>query len=275
MKNEVITLSGKTIDKAQHYGWKVYGEPGEFKYTEKEKLLLDHSYQREKISDEKILNFASAWNWLAVGCIIVALRDGNYYVVDGQHRLLAALKNSNVKTLPCIIFKSNDTMEEARAFLDVNRNRKPMAAVSAFKASVKAGDQTAVFVKETLDGLGIQASESGGKNNFICVGTALRIAATNRDQFVKVMILAKKIVQEDSINNILLEGLAYIADNLVEGIEDKKLQTKLLAVGYPAIQDGISKARAYFKSGGAAVYARGIIDTVNKGLQYRYKLGKD
>jgi len=40
---------------------------------------------------------------------VVALRDDNkWFVVDGQHRKLAADQRSDIRELPCLVFETNE-----------------------------------------------------------------------------------------------------------------------------------------------------------------------
>ena len=101
------------------------GEPGELLYLNKNILEIDHSYQRNA-KNARVLKLARRWNWLSCGVLTVAKRSGRYYVVDGQHRLMAALKRADIDQLPCLVFESSEMREEAVAFRDANKERRPI-----------------------------------------------------------------------------------------------------------------------------------------------------
>ena len=88
---EVHSVGNK--DKIERYDWKLLDQPGELRMLNKKVLRVDEQYQREA-TEPKVKEIARAWSWLACGALLVAERDGVYFVFDGQHRALAALRRS-------------------------------------------------------------------------------------------------------------------------------------------------------------------------------------
>jgi hypothetical protein len=70
----------------------------------------------------------------------------------------------------------------------------------------------------------------------------------------------------------MVSGLCYIDECADVPLSDKKLRQRIIDTGYVKIEEGILGARSYFKTGSAPVFARGILDVVNKGLQNKYML---
>lgn len=52
-------------------------------------LRIDPSYQRD-VNEPRIKRMAAAWDDRRADTLTVSARDGSFYVLDGQHRLLAA-----------------------------------------------------------------------------------------------------------------------------------------------------------------------------------------
>src|SRR4051794_31726791 len=100
-----MNVSEKThrgTDKIRQYGWTADNVPGKLIYLPKESLQVDPTYQRP-LNDRKRLRIASAFNWAAFGVLICARRpDGTIWVIDGQHRLSAAMSRSDVRDVPVI-----------------------------------------------------------------------------------------------------------------------------------------------------------------------------
>ena len=111
------------MDNIRKYGWKVIDKPGEFYLIPKKDLFVDQEYQRMKINEQRINKFASNWSWIKCGVLTIAIRNDQWYVVDGQHRKLAADKRSDIKHLPCMVFELNDISEEAEAFVSINSSK--------------------------------------------------------------------------------------------------------------------------------------------------------
>jgi len=107
--------TAQSHDKTARYAWTIKNAPGEFLMIPKSELEVDHAYQRDRINQRRVEELARAWDWIACGCLVVALRDDNkWFVVDGQHRKLAADQRSDIRELPCLVFETAGRREEAR-----------------------------------------------------------------------------------------------------------------------------------------------------------------
>ena len=104
------------ITKVERYNWKMQDSPGALRMVKKGDLQVDHTYQRNA-NEMKLIAIAKDWSWIACGAIVVADREGVLFVVDGQHRVLAARKRSDIAELPCLVFKTHEAKQEAKGFL--------------------------------------------------------------------------------------------------------------------------------------------------------------
>ena len=122
MINQEITHVG--LDKVQRYGWVTAHAQGRFEMINKRLLNVNTEIYQREASKTKVLELASNWSWIACGALIVADRDGVYWVADGQHRKLAADKRSDIKELPCMVFTV--ATREAVAAASTTARRKQM-----------------------------------------------------------------------------------------------------------------------------------------------------
>lgn len=260
------------VDKVQRYGWDVQDSPGDFKLIDKKQLIINDEYQREA-SPTKILELSRNWSWIACGAISVAEREGSYWVVDGQHRLLAARKRSDIRALPCIVFGIEDVAEEAQGFLNANANRKPVNAVAKHRAAVVAGDELAARVQGLLDLLGLTLSGHPKTADQIrCIALIRRRAAEDFRALEQVLTLAVGLARDEEVpvHERLVDGLFYLNRNVEMGLADPRLRKRLKEVGATKLRDAASRAAAYFSRGGAKVFATGMLDALNKGLHRRF-----
>jgi hypothetical protein len=129
-----------------------------------EQLLIDESYQRSleaEGSQALIRRIAARWDWGLCQPLFIARRaDGGLYVVDGQHRLAAALLRGDINQLPCVVRDFSTAEQEAAAFVALNQQRRPLSSLDLFKASVAAGDMEATMIVQcvTEAGLAIAAT---------------------------------------------------------------------------------------------------------------------
>lgn len=133
-------------------------------YCAPDQLQIDESYQRSLEtgpSQALIRRIATFWDWGLCQPLVVARRaDGNLYVVDGQHRLAAAKLRGDIWQLPCVVASYRNAEEEAASFVALNQQRRALNGLDIFKASVAAGDETALAVVAALEEVGLRLATS-------------------------------------------------------------------------------------------------------------------
>lgn len=273
MSETVTMFGGKTsMTKVEKYGWKLRDEPGEIVALDKAMLQVHPSYQRDLIED-KVRAIAAAWSWIACGSIIVGKRDGEYWTIDGWHRVCAAKQRADIRLLPCLVFPTESIEQEARGFLNANTMRKPVTSLDKFRASLAANDETAIFIDAIFKRFGlIPSKRSVAKNEIKCVALATRIATESREALVSVLELASLISEDSPISEILVGSLHYMHSHIEGGLANKRLRGRLIETGQAALVGGAKRAAAYYKRGGARVWADGMMTEINKGLRNKINL---
>jgi hypothetical protein len=257
------------LTKIERYGWTVRDAPGQLKYINKNLLLVDVAYQRP-YDLKKAQALAADWSWMACGAILVAKRDGDYYVVDGQHRVIAAKKRADILDLPCILFDATCVQEEATAWIGCNSRRKPPSSLDKHRALVAAEDPNAMYLNETCKALGFTITSHACKPMQIkSVVTLTRVLERDRQHFNKLMILLSELCVDHPVTDKLIGGLDYIAQHM--DICDSRLRKRVLWVGAATLNRGASKAAAYFAHGGSKVFASGMLDEINRGVRNKFE----
>lgn len=264
------TVNG--VDKVKRYGWMTKDEPGVLMTLHKDVLQIHPAYQRDVIP-AKVKEITANWSWVGVGAIVIGERGGDYWVIDGQHRVLAAKRRSDITHLPCVVFQTEGVRQEAIAFLDLNTGRKPVSSIGKFKAMLAAGDEAACTVHKTLEALGVSLVATAKKGRELkSVAWSVRKAGESPDKFSTVMRIAAELSHDMPIQERLLDGLWHINDRLPGGICEKRFSERLRAVGARRLIDAANKAAAYFVKGGASVWATGMMEEINKGLRNKFTL---
>lgn len=266
------TNNGKT-DKVSRYKWKLKDSPGTFKYISKHDLRIADEYQRELI-ETKVLDISADWSWFGCGALVVAIRNFEYWVVDGQHRFRASLNRSDIQTLPCMVFDTYDVVEEAKAFLTLNTGRKPVTAIGKLKALAASNDENSEFVVNAIKNAGLVISKTCTNGTQIkCISVCQRLAKEGRDTFVRSLKLCSEL---SAVSNVpvlerVLAALYYIDKNTVEGIEDKRMRARIKSIGSDGLYAAASRASAYYAHGGMKVWADGVLAALNKGVQNKFE----
>ncbi len=271
---ELTTHTPQGVDKTARYGWVTKDEPGELKMLHKDVLKIHPAYQRD-VLPEKVKAITAAWSWVGLGAVVVGERGGEFWVIDGQHRTLAAKRRSDITHLPCVVFKTADVKTEARAFLDLNTGRKPVTAFAKQKAMVAAGDEVAAYVQQQCEALGLEIKPSAHiPRQLKCVAWCTRRAAEDKDVFRAVLAMGAELSTQDQmpVAERLLEGLWILHARCGEGLADKRLTKRLREKGARALLDGANRAAAYYASGGGKVWAQGMLSELNKGLHRKFTM---
>ena len=144
----------------------VKGKPPQVEWTNCNKLLIDHGYQRMiegRQSQRLIRSIAENWDWRLLAPLTVSLRDGSYgppglFVIDGQHRLKAALLRGDIPSLPCIISQFESYEAEALAFVNINSARRQVTALDRYHARVAAKEELALRIKDVVESVGLSVT---------------------------------------------------------------------------------------------------------------------
>lgn len=279
MESTPVPGRSTRVDKIQKNKWNTEtGSFGTDAMIDKWDLNVDTSYQRN-ISETRIKAISSGWRWEGVGKLVVAEReDGKLFVVDGQHRLIAARKRSDVNMLPCLVYRSNSIAEEAELFLLLNTGRGPMGALQRFKSLVITKNPIALSIKSVAEDLGLVIPEkyynSTTKSNKVttlaCVAALLDTWKQNPVLAEKSLRLSKAIAQDKAITKELYHGLFLLTQKLDSmGDSINNYSKKLIDAGYVAVVNSIKSQTIALGYGGQNVWASGILAVINKNKRNR------
>ena len=254
LKNETTSHG---LDKVEHYGWTIEDTPGQLTWLKKSELLIDHSYQRSA-KPGRVLKIVQNWSWLACGVIIVAKRldDGKWrhFVIDGQHRVLASLKRSDIDTLPCLVFHTKSAVEEAAGFYDANTNRRMPTSIEKWRAMLLARDESAMIVDDLITSIGRSVASVSGPTGVRCLSSMLRAVS--------------------ALHERVFEGLFYIERNLPAGqsLTDRRWQDRVIRTGFENLLAAANRAAGFYSKGGPKIYATGMLEQLNRGCRVHIAL---
>ena len=260
------------VDKLDRYGWKLQDKPGKLMQINKSEICFDESYQRSK-NRAKIFSIARDWSWMAMGVITIASRDGIFYAVDGMHRVSAAMLRSDIFDLPCIVFETEEVVDEAKGFVQANTLRKAVSTADKHRALVLAQDPDAMFVQRLLDNSPfIFAYSSSTPNAVKCFGVLTKLAKVKPSPLTRAWTLVCDICEGRFLNERILEGIVFLAERADQDITVGKWRKRILDVGFDGLKGGAESASAYYARGGARVWADGMLTAINKGMRNRLEI---
>lgn len=137
------------------------GSPPAVQFIAVADLNIDATYQRsaEVPQSRNLINrIAKDWDWRLCMPLMVSERAGALWVIDGQHRLSAALQRGDIAHLPCCVIKFDSAQAESEMFVQANKNRKALTAIDLFRAAVAAGSSTETRTFELITAAGLKVS---------------------------------------------------------------------------------------------------------------------
>lgn len=204
------TVNG--VPKQRLYGWNVDTSHGRLTRISKH-LLQVADYQREP-SRQKVLTIRRDFSWAIFGTLTVSYRDGTYWVVDGQHRLLAVMGLESVQEVPVVVVEAQDKGREAGLFLQVNTNRKPLTSIEKFSARVLSGDQDARVLDQMIRDAERTLARTQSPTTITGISLFQRLMSKHRVAFHEAWEAAVELMRGRKFNLHVFEALFELAVRL-------------------------------------------------------------
>ena len=265
-------IGGMGADKSRQHGWKpIPNVEYELCHIDKNKLYVDHGVQRSDVSEINVNYIAANWNWACVGSLVVGLRpNGNYVVVEGQHRLLASMKRREIVTLPCILIQFKDQRHEAETFLAINTCRKAVSALDKHRVGAVAENTDILLVNKVLDRVGIRLVKNPIGSRQTKAISVIKSILVDKGEEVTSLILStlREVEWERGVPASTVKVMAYLHKNLDGGINSRFI-ARLIALGGTAILKAERAGGALSSTPGIQYPARGLIIALNKSVPAR------
>jgi len=111
-------------------------------------LHSDGTYQRPT-SPWRVRDIVFNYRAILFQPLIIGLRKGVYYVIDGLHRREAGEQLGFIE-VPCMVYPTKNAAEEAKAFYELQKFRRRITPTQQFMARIAFGDQAAVTIADLL-----------------------------------------------------------------------------------------------------------------------------
>lgn len=274
--NSMETVHCGKHTKIDRYKWTVIDKPGSPQSINKSLISADRDYQR-KISEGKVTRIAAEWSWIGCGALLVAYRpDSNeYFVMDGQHRLEAAKRRSDITSLPCMVFEIDDIKEESSGFYRANVERKPLTFSAKFNALLIAGDKSCIKAKRAVDAAGYSIVETSIADKTICCMAAV-VNCINEDEevFNRIWPVIVEVHKGKQIHKDILNGMFYVERRSNISLTEKSNRSKLARFSKDDILSEIRKAHLFFGRATPKVSAEGVLNLINKSRRIKISMEK-
>ena len=176
--------------------------------------------------------------------IVVSYREGIHWVVDGQHRVVAAIDKGHAVAL-CKV-EQWTFEEEAQKFRALNKIRGALLSKDAFHADLSWGEPVAVEIEAILRQEGYSLWLGYGErleNSIGAIGSIERIYKLNQPEGLRRVLVALNMTwpgDPAAIKDSMLNGMATFLRKYPD-VSAKNLALKLQANGvsvFEILQDG-------------------------------------
>lgn len=242
MTDNPITSSVKPNQKAasNSSGWSLYKSTSASteRLLSTSKLTSGLPYQRP-VEKPFVDHLVQTWNERLFHPLIVSLRDGRFYVVDGQHRIAAIrqLNGSRDTMVRCQVYTDLTYEAEAELYYQLDKARHNLTLAQSTKALSQAGsDPKIIEIQRLLKQVGFVWSfgkRTGKSGEISCVRAIIRAYdLLGGAAFTRMLRLLRETWQgiPSSLNSMMLSGMALFLKTYETEIKDSAFIKRLSQV---------------------------------------------
>lgn len=197
------------------------------------------SYQRKK-DKNKIAQIVSKWDERVANEPKISARDGQFFVFDGQHTILAreALNGDKPTEILCKVYTGMTAQDEARLFaLQTGFSSKPRSG-ETLRANLFGEDDEAVAFTTATEKVGIQVDLNGTRfeRHLACVGTALNAYRTlGEELYIEAMSILFEVWKgkADSLRFEIVKAITEFVGTYANVCDRKVLVGALKSIKQP------------------------------------------
>ncbi len=188
--------------------------------------------QRE-FKENHAADFAADFDFEALGFPVISKRDGNYYIVDGQHRV-AALKmiGWGDQQIQCEVYEGLDESAEAELFLRRDK-RRAIQAFDRFRIGVVAEREVETDIDRIVRAQGLRVSDDYNPASIAAVGALVKVYRNGGGAVLgRALRLLRDGFPEDgsAFRRELVEGAGLVCQRYNGDLDDEALKAKLAAM---------------------------------------------
>ena len=237
-------------------------------------MVVNPKAQRE-LNGAWVAKIAAGFDPEQLGHPTLSLRNGKYFIVDGQHRVEATRRAMGPDQLmQCWVYEGLDEAGEANMFRRLN-DQKQVTALSKFHVAVTAGWEKESEIDRIVRAQGCSVSKNKTSGAVSCVGTLHKVFDANGGIALgRALRLLMQGCGDAGMTAALIEGMGMVVGTYNGALDDLHMVRKLQE--FPAGTVGLMNAANQTKlSTGHTIgqcVAATLVDAYNRGKQGRARL---
>lgn len=203
-----------------------------------------------------------------IGTPTVNLRDGHFYVIDGQHRI-EALKQMGWgdQQIQCWVYEGLSEEDEADRFLKLS-DTLPIDAFSKFRIAVKAGREVECDIDRIVRANGLKVSRDKLDGSTQAVGTLRRIySRSGASVLARTLRIARDSYGTPGLSAASLDGLGLLCQRYNGELDDAHAIARLSSVmgGVNGLLGQAERLRHSTGNDRAQCVAAAAVEIINRG----------
>jgi hypothetical protein len=202
----------------------------------------------------------------------ISFRGGNYYIVDGQHRI-DALKRWNGPgweevAIECAIWTGLDEAGEARLFRRIQKRLK-VDAFQDFKTAITAREPIQCDIKNIVETENLVISRQDIKGAISAVGTLMKVYKRDGPEALRrALRIARDSFGDAGLDSAVIDGFGLLCNRYNNGQLNEKAAIEALARINAGVNGLLNKAEQLRLRTGqtrSTCLAAAAVDIINHG----------
>ena len=230
-------------------------------------LVSNQDYQRG-ISIKRVKQGVENFDLYKVNPVKISQRDGQNFVIDGQHtiEMVATVSGSRDTPVWCMIYDDMDYIIEADLFARQQEGVKPLTPYEIFNANIEAQNDIQLFIKDLVESYGLKVTSQkcpGG----ICAISSLesiykKYGFSVLDRTLNLCIGTWES-EPNSLSASMLKGIALLVNAFGDELRNDVFKDKL---GNYSAKEIIRLAKE--RRSGSMGYAEAMLTEYNKKMKH-------
>ena len=232
--------------------------------------LITAEYQKGRLNIARAKAIAEDFDLRKAGALLISYRGGKYYILDGQHRKVAAELNDESHIM-CQVLSRLSYEEECKYFVNQDSLRKAVSSLQKFKVELEYNkpDTVEIYNIVKLNGLDISFHGGPGDNTISAVVTLKKIyKKIGFDGLNRTIELITKTWngENDSLQSKIMYGVSELIRMFGDELKDKIFIKQLKTIDIADIKRSADSS-LYHGNSKKVAYAKVMLIYYNKKLR--------
>jgi hypothetical protein len=220
------------------------------------------------LNQARVDQLAADFDLEQLGTPTVNLRDGHWFIIDGQHRMeaLKAIGYAD-QSVECWAYKGLSDVEEAEKFLKLN-DTLTVAAFPKFKVAVQAGRAEECEIDRIVRSVQLRVSMDRSQGAISAVNTLRRVYRRGGPQcLARALVIIREAYGDPGLEAMVLDGIGLLIHRYGDAVNDERVIAALAGAsgGVNALLGKAENLRRQTGNAKAHCVAAAAVELVNRG----------